>query len=81
MTCEDLHERLTELTEGTLPTDACEEINRHLAECQDCQLVRQDLEDLARLCREGAQPTTMPAEVRSRIQGMLAIPDPRRPAV
>ena len=81
MTCEDLHERLTELTEGTLPTDACEEINRHLAECHDCQLVRQDLEDLARLCREGAQPTTMPAEVRNRILGMLAIPDPRPPAV
>lgn len=81
MTCEDLHERLTELTEGTLPTDACEEINRHLAECQDCQLVRQDLEDLARLCREGTQPTTMPAEVRSRIQGMLAQPDPGQSSV
>ena len=81
MTCEDLHERLTELTEGTLPTDACEEINRHLAECQDCQLVRQDLEDLARLCREGAQPTTMPAEVRGRIAQMLAQPDPGQSSV
>ena len=78
MTCEHLHDRLTELAEGTLPADVCEEVNRHLAECQDCQFLRQDLEDLARLCREGAQPTTMPEGVRGRIAQMLAIPDPRR---
>jgi hypothetical protein len=81
MTCEDLHERLTELAEDALPTDACDEINRHLAECRDCQLVRQDLEDLARLCRDAAQPTTMPAELRGRIAQMLTNPDPRRSAV
>jgi hypothetical protein len=78
MNCAQLYERLTELAEGTLPADVCEEVNRHLAECQDCQLVRQDLEDLARLCREGAQPTTMPEELRGRIAQLLAIPDPRR---
>ena len=74
MTCEHLHDRLTELTEGTLPADVCEEVNRHLAECQDCQFLRQDLEDLARLCREAAQPTTMPAELRSRVASLLADP-------
>jgi predicted anti-sigma-YlaC factor YlaD len=52
----------------------CEEVNRHLAECADCQLVRKDLEDLARLCRETAQPTTMPAELRSRVMSLLADP-------
>lgn len=74
MNCAQLYDRLTELTEGTLPGDVCEEVNRHLAECADCALVRQDLEDLARLCREAAQPTTMPAEVRSRVESLLADP-------
>ena len=83
MTCAQLYDRLTDLTEGSLPGDVCEEVNRHLAECQDCQLLRQDLEDLARLCREGATPTTMPDEVRHRIEAILANPasDPSRSAV
>jgi anti-sigma factor RsiW len=75
MTCAQLDERLTELMEGTLPADVCEEVNRHLAECADCPRLRQDLEDLARLCRETAQPTTMPAELRSRVESLLANPD------
>ena len=83
MTCEQLYERLTDLAEGSLPGDVCEEVNRHLAECRDCQLVRQDLEDLARLCREAAQPSTMPEDVRQRVEALLANPgsDPRRSAV
>jgi predicted anti-sigma-YlaC factor YlaD len=76
MTCEKLYDRLTDLIEGTLPGDVCEEVNRHLAECSGCRLVRQDLEDLARLCREAAQPTTMPAELRSRVESLLADPGP-----
>ena len=74
MNCAQLYERLTDLEDGALPGEICEEVNRHLAECTDCQLVRKDLEDLARLCRESTQPTTMPAELRSRVQAMLADP-------
>ena len=73
-----LNDRLTELLEGTLPDDVCAEVNQHLAACADCARLRDDLQDLARLCREAAQPTTMPAELRSRLAEMLAIPDPRR---
>ena len=78
MNCEELYERLTELAEGTLPADVCEEVNRHLAECAACSRLRQDLQDIARLCREAAQPTTMPEELRGRIAQMLALADPRR---
>jgi predicted anti-sigma-YlaC factor YlaD len=74
MNCAQLYQRLTDLEDGALPGDVCEEVNRHLAECADCTLVRQDLEDLARLCRETAQPTTMPSELRSRVQALLANP-------
>jgi anti-sigma factor (TIGR02949 family) len=81
MSCEHLNDRLTDLLEGTLPGDVCEEVNRHLAECADCTRLRQDLQDIAKLCREAAQPTTMPEELRSRIRGMLANSDPQRPSV
>ena len=78
MSCQHLNDRLTDLMEGTLSADVCDEVNRHLAECADCARLRQDLQDIARLCRESAQPTTMPEELRSRILGMLASTDPRR---
>jgi anti-sigma factor RsiW len=81
MSSEHLNDRLTELMEGTLPADICEEVNRHLEECADCARLREDLQDLARLCREAAQPTTMPAELRTRLAEMLASPDPRRTSV
>ncbi|HYU42711.1 MAG TPA: hypothetical protein VEQ84_11220, partial [Vicinamibacteria bacterium] len=58
-----------------------EEVNRHLAECNNCQLVRQDLEDLARLCRQTAAPTTMPDDVKHRIEALLAeAPSDPRPS-
>lgn len=82
MTCEELYDRLTDLAEGTLPGDVCDDVQRHLAQCHDCQHVRQDLEDLARLCREAAAAQTMPDDVRQRIAEMLAQPEdrgPRRP--
>ena len=81
MTCEHLNDRLTDLLEGTLPADVCEEVDRHLAECAACTRLRHDLQDLAKLCREAAQPTIMPEELRNRILGMLANSDPGRPSV
>jgi predicted anti-sigma-YlaC factor YlaD len=72
MTCEELYPRLTDMADGSLEGDACAAVERHLAECTNCRLVRQDLEDLARLCREEKAATTMPDDVRQRIASLLA---------
>jgi anti-sigma factor RsiW len=82
MSCDELYERLTDFVDGTLQGDVCGEVERHLAECSDCQHAREDLEDLARLCRQFASMPTLPAPVRARIQLLLSeeeIP-PRRPS-
>jgi hypothetical protein len=73
MTCEELYRRLTDLSEGVLDGDVCEEVDRHLAGCVACQAIRRDLEDLSRLCRE-AQRSRMPETLRQRIEAMLAVP-------
>ena len=81
MTCRELYERLTELAEGTLPAHLSDEVRSHLEGCSDCQAARQDLEDLARLCRQPSAATTMPDDVRHRIEVLLAQDDgPRRPS-
>ena len=71
MTCEELYRRLTDHSEGVLQGEICEEVDRHLAECFGCRAIRQDLEDLARLCRE-RESVRLPDDVRRRIEALLA---------
>ena len=70
MTCEELYRRLTDHAEGVLEGEVCREVDRHLAECYACNQIRQDLEDLSRLCREQAA-IRLPDAVRHRIEGLL----------
>jgi RNA polymerase sigma-70 factor (ECF subfamily) len=84
MSCDELYDRLTEHVDGTLQGDICADVEAHLAQCPDCMGLRQDLTDLARLCRQVAVKTAMPEDVRRRIQALLAQDDasaPPRPAV
>jgi anti-sigma factor RsiW len=70
MTCDELYRRLTDHAEGVLEGDVCREVERHLAGCAACNEIRQDLEDLSRLCREQAA-IQLPSGVRRRIEGLL----------
>ena len=70
MTCDDLYRRLTEHAEGVLEGKICEEVDRHLAQCPACNEIRQDLQDLSRLCREQVA-VQLPLGVRRRIEGLL----------
>jgi anti-sigma factor RsiW len=70
MTCDELYRRLTDLDEGVLDGDVCAEVERHLAQCDACRAIRQDLRDLSRLCREQST-ARLPDGVRRRIQGLI----------
>jgi RNA polymerase sigma-70 factor (ECF subfamily) len=70
MTCDELYQRLTEHAEGVLDADVCQEVDKHLAGCEDCRMIRSDLEDLSRLCRE-QEPVRLPDEVRQRILALI----------
>ena len=70
MNCDELLRRLTEFTDGALPEDVCDELRRHLAECDRCAELSADLRSLARLCRE-CPPPRMPADLRQRLAARL----------
>ena len=70
MTCDELYRRLTDHEEGVLSGDVCAEVERHLAECDACNEIRQDLRDLSRLCREQSA-ARLPEGVRRRIEGLI----------
>ena len=76
MTCQELYGRLTDLTEGSLQPDICAEVERHLASCAGCQQVRQDPQDLARLCRPPCRRTCAAGSPAS-----SALPAPTPPVV
>jgi predicted anti-sigma-YlaC factor YlaD len=70
MTCDELGRQLSELRDGILEKSDCAAIEKHLQECASCDGLNQDLEDLARLCRESERPR-MPPGVRRRIEDAL----------
>ena len=70
MRCEELLRQLTEYEDGVLPNDVCAELQRHLADCEPCQVLKEDLEALARICRS-CEPPRMPEDVRRRLTERL----------
>lgn len=71
MNCDRLARLLADYTEGTAPEPLCQEIERHLRDCSPCAELRQDLSDLAKVCREAATPR-LPEDIRRRIAALLA---------
>ncbi|HWW93402.1 MAG TPA: zf-HC2 domain-containing protein [Vicinamibacteria bacterium] len=70
MTCDELLRWLTELAEGVLPPNLCEELRSHLQDCSPCSELDRDLADLARLCRE-CDPPRLPAALRRRLEDRI----------
>ena len=62
--------------DGSLEGDICAEIERHLADCQDCQIVVNTLEKTVYLYHTSAQEVTVPEEVRLRLFRRLEIDEP-----
>jgi predicted anti-sigma-YlaC factor YlaD len=73
MKCKEVLRQLTEYEEGVLPEAVCEELQRHLNECGECQSLKEDLAALARICTSCGTPR-MPEDVRQRLARRLSEP-------
>jgi len=73
--CRHLLGSLSEFVDGSLEGEICAEIERHLADCQNCRIVVDTLEKTVYLYRATAQETTVPEEVRQRLFRCLDIDD------
>lgn len=66
--CHELLEYLSEYIDGTIKDQAiCEEIEIHLADCEDCQVMINTLEKTIYLYHASADKTSMPKDVRERL--------------
>jgi len=70
MTCEELLKALNDYVDGEQLTEICEEFSHHLAGCNPCQVVVDNIRQTISLYRSG-KPYEMPAGFQERLQQSL----------
>jgi anti-sigma factor RsiW len=65
--CRFLLSSLSEYVDGDLSDDLCLEIKRHVADCEDCQIVINTLQKTIDLYHKTAEPPDIPSDVRERL--------------
>ncbi len=70
MTCEELLKALNDYVDGAQLTEICEEFSEHLAGCNPCQVVVDNIRQTISLYRAG-KPYEMPQGFQERLQSAL----------
>jgi anti-sigma factor RsiW len=70
MKCSELLALLNEYVDGTVDPALCEEFERHMAGCNPCQVVVDNIRKTITLYRAG-QPCELPPEFRERLHRVL----------
>ncbi len=70
MTCDELLKALNDYVDGAQLADLCEEFSQHLAGCNPCQVVIDNILQTISLFRS-EQPYEMPAGFQDRLQQSL----------
>jgi anti-sigma factor RsiW len=65
--CHYLLSSLSEYVDGDLSDDLCLEIERHMANCEDCQIVINTLQKTVDLYHKNIDPPDIPEDVRDRL--------------
>ena len=70
MKCEELLKMLNEYVDGTVDPAVCEEFERHMAGCNPCQVVVDNIRKTITLYKNGA-PYAMPIRFREKLHQSL----------
>jgi anti-sigma factor RsiW len=70
MKCEELLKMLNEYVDGTVDPAICEEFEQHMAGCNPCQVVVDNIRKTITLYKHG-QPYELPVQFRSRLHVTL----------
>lgn len=72
MKCEELLKLLSEYVDGTVPPGICEEFEKHMAGCNPCQVVVDNIRKTITLYKQG-EPYCLPAEFRDHLHKTLRL--------
>lgn len=70
MKCKELLAMLNEYVDGTVDPAICEEFEKHMNQCDPCQVVVDNIRKTITLYKEG-QPLELPAGFRDRLHTAL----------
>lgn len=70
MKCEELLAMLNEYVDGTVDPSICEEFEKHMAGCNPCQVVVDNIRKTITLYKEG-KPYELPLPFRNRLHAVL----------
>ena len=70
MKCEELLAMLNEYVDGTVDPAVCAEFEKHMAGCNPCQVVVDNIRQTITLYKDG-QPYAMPVQIRERMHAAL----------
>jgi hypothetical protein len=70
MKCEEMLALLNEYVDGTINSSICDEFEKHMAGCNPCQIVVDNIRQTITLYKNG-QPVELPAECRDRLHAVL----------
>lgn len=72
MKCEELLKLLNEYVDGTVDPAICEEFEQHMAGCNPCQVVVDNIRKTITLYKNG-QPYELPVQVHERLHTALRL--------
>ena len=78
-TCKDLLGNLSDYIDGELSEDLCQELQRHMAGCENCRVVFDTMTKTVYLYQTSAQEMEVPADVRGRLFETLHLDDLLKP--
>lgn len=70
MKCEELLKMLNEYVDGTVDPALCEEFERHMAGCNPCQVVVDNIRKTIQLYKDG-EPYELPVRFRAQLHSAL----------
>ncbi|MGE5252146.1 MAG: anti-sigma factor family protein [Bacteroidota bacterium] len=76
--CRELLSSISDYVDGSLQQDLCRELERHLAECEDCRVVLNTFRKTVELYHSQGR-SEMPSGVRERLFKRLSLDDLARP--
>lgn len=68
--CEEYIGGLADYIDGEIDPALCEEIERHIGQCNNCRIMVDTMRQTVRLCRDGRQEP-LPAALEQRLNKLL----------
>lgn len=68
--CHDYISGLNDYLDGAIDPELCEEIEKHIGQCENCRIMVDTLKQTVTLCREG-RPEKLPEKLEKKLNNML----------